>query len=125
MIRWGQPTDEPHQSKRDLAESAGFDPGEDHGGQPVMAPGEWDALPSDHPRKKRMARWTHQRSVEGCANCGERCDACGDRMCAQWGPEPRACSTVCVECRCDCETCTHVREDMRADLLHRIQGETR
>lgn len=56
--------------------------------------------------------------------CGDRCEGeCGERMCAVYGPEPRACGSTCCECSCLCETCVHVREDMRADLLHRIQGE--
>lgn len=125
MIRWAAPTPEHPHSKLDDAISRGFDPHEDQGGQPVMAPGEWDALPSDHPSKRQMARWTHQGSATGCEHCGERCSDCQDRMCSQWGPEPRACSTVCVECRCDCQKCTEAREDTRADLLHQIERDAR
>lgn len=58
----------------------------------------------------------------GVEDCGQiRCPRCDERMtCA--GPEPRACGT-CVDCSCDCPTCFQVREEMRAELLHRIEKE--
>jgi hypothetical protein len=99
----------------DRAINAGFDPGGDYGSQPVAAPGT--------PLPLSVVRWNHQGSVEGCEACGVRCDTCDDRMCEQWGPEPRACGTTCVDCPCDCTTCRHVREDMRADLMHQIAKE--
>lgn len=101
MIRWATPQPEPYSSSRERAYDAGFDPVAGDGVQPVMAPGEWDALPSDDPSKRRMARWTHQGSPNGCDNCGERCQVCNDRMCATWGPEPTPrcpAHPTCVEC---------------------------
>lgn len=112
-------------SKVDRAIDNGFDPGDDHGTQPAYTAAEWDALPHSHPSKLRVTRWVHQGSRDGCELCGERCDRCGDRMCSQWGPEPRACGVTCVDCGCDCPTCFMAREEMRADLLHRIEREGR
>lgn len=110
MIGWGL---EEHNSKLDRAINAGFDPGEDYGSQPVDPTNITPAV----------ARHNHQGATVGCDQCGVRCDRCDDRMCARWGPEPRACGTTCVECPCDCTTCQHVREDMRADLMHQIAKE--
>jgi hypothetical protein len=60
----------------------------------------------------------------GVTDCGEvRCDRCGDRMTCT-GPEPRACGTTCADCPCDCPACVHVREDMRAELMHKIERES-
>jgi hypothetical protein len=125
-VFWGRALDEPGSySKRDAAETAGFDPADDRGSQPAYTTAEWDALPLSHPSKLRVTRWVHQGSRDGCELCGERCDRCGDRMCSQWGPEPRACGVTCVDCGCDCPTCFMAREEMRADLLHRIEREGR
>lgn len=55
--------------------------------------------------------------------CGERCEKCWDRICAVYGPEPRACTTTCTDCPCDCPTCFKVREELRADLQHQIERE--
>ena len=68
-----------------------------------------------------IAEVKHMRcGVEDCGN--RRCDTCGDRMVCT-GPEPRACGTTCVDCPCDCTACQHVREDMRAELLRKIEKE--
>lgn len=65
---------------------------------------------------------THHAACD-IPDCGlNRCTDCGDRMTCL-GPEPRACLTVCVDCPCDCETCIHVAQDMRDDLLHKIEKE--
>jgi hypothetical protein len=125
VIRWASPADDHPSSKTDQAIDAGWDPGEDHGGQPVYTAAEWDALPQTHPSKLRVTRWVHQGSVNGCEDCGERCGRCGDRMCEQWGPEPRACRVTCADCPCDCPTCFMAREELRADLLRKIEGESR
>ena len=62
-------------------------------------------------------------SACGVEDCGEiRCDRCGERMTCL-GPEPRACGTTCADCPCSCPTCFQVREEMRAELLHQIDGE--
>ena len=53
--------------------------------------------------------------------CGERCSDCDERMCATYGPEPRACQMTCADCACSCQACFDQREDMRADLLHRLE----
>ena len=59
----------------------------------------------------------------GVEDCGERrCDRCDERMTCT-GPEPRACSTTCCDCECSCPTCFQVREEMRAELLRKIQEE--
>ena len=57
-------------------------------------------------------------------DCGNRrCNDCGERMTCL-GPEPRACTTTCVDCSCSCDTCVHVAQDIRADVLHKIQKES-
>lgn len=56
-------------------------------------------------------------------SCGERCDSCDDRMCAVYGPEPRACGTTCCDCPCDCTSCVRVRHEMRAEVMAQIQKE--
>ena len=60
-----------------------------------------------------------------CVPCAEgaRCDDCGDRMCAEFGPEPRACFVTCADCPCSCAACLDQRADLRADLLHKLAGE--
>lgn len=56
-------------------------------------------------------------------HCGNRrCDDCGERMTCL-GAEPRACTTTCVDCSCSCQTCQRVAEDVRDDLLRKIQQE--
>ena len=65
----------------------------------------------------------HRAESDDDDHCGERCDRCQDRMCSLDGPEPRACGTTCADCPCDCTACLLVREDMRADLLHRLERE--
>lgn len=121
-IIWGRYIDEPPYSKLDLAISAGFDPGEDYN-QPAPAhlrpPAGVDAL-AVFAAQVEAARAHLDCGVEDCGN--RRCDTCGDRM-ACTGPEPRACGVSCCDCPCDCTACLQARDDMRADLLHRIEGE--
>lgn len=114
---------EDYPSRRTLAEDAGFDPQPGDGEQPAMTDAEYEALPVDHPMKARLARWAHQGSIEGCTQCGERCDRCDDRMCSQWGPEPRACGTTCADCPCSCTACLDARADRAADTLRHIERE--
>jgi hypothetical protein len=107
VIRWARPVDEPHLSKRELAESAGWDPGEDYGGQPVDP---------NAPLSPRIVRWVHQGSTEGCDDCGRRCDYCGDRTCTKWGPAPDVtCGAhfVCEDCAPDhhCADCQTARKE--------------
>lgn len=108
---------EPQLSRRDRALAEGYDPSPDDNCQPAMTPAEYDALPVDHPMKVRTARWAHQGSPTGCADCGTRCERCDDRMCRRWGPEPQAgCETVCVDCpQCPCLACHDARWDALID----------
>lgn len=92
----------------DDAIDRGFDPGEDHGSQPVAAP--------DAPLSPRLVRWVHQGSPDGCQDCGRRCDLCEDRTCAKWGPAPEpTCGAhfVCEDCAADnhCRECAVVRAE--------------
>jgi hypothetical protein len=110
VIAWGRdPGPEPQQSRRDLAETAGWDPGDDHGGQPAYTAAEWDALPASYPSKLRIARWVHQGSRDGCDDCGRRCDYCGDRTCTKWGPAPDPTCSAHFVCE-DCATDNHCRD---------------
>jgi hypothetical protein len=101
-VIWGRALAEPHLSKRELAEDAGWDPGEDFGADPTGPP------------SPRIVRWVHQGSVEGCEDCGRRCDYCGDRTCTKWGPAPEpTCGAhfVCEDCAVDnhCRECAAAR----------------
>lgn len=62
-----------------------------------------------------------------CQPCADqtRCDRCDERMCSDFGPEPRACGTTCADCPCDCTACLLEREDMRAELADQIERENR
>src|SRR5690349_6276377 len=64
----------------------------------------------------------HRRELDGDDRCGTRCDRCDDRTCQIDGPELRACGVTCVDCPCSCTACERQREDMRADLQHRVRG---
>lgn len=100
-------------SRIDRAINAGFDPGEDYGGQPVAAPGT--------PLPPSVVRHNHQGSPIGCDQCGDRCDGCGDRMCSKWGPEPAPrCPDhpTCVECAdhvVHCRECGRVLAEVAQD----------
>lgn len=77
---------------------------------------EWDPDCPVHPGGTHA----HACDIPDCGN--RRCETCDERM-ACTGPEPRACLATCVDCECRCDTCVHVRADMRADLIHRINKE--
>lgn len=54
-------------------------------------------------------------AAETCTDCGTRCDDCGERMCATWGPEPAITCGVhryCTDCDRDnrCRECRRERE---------------
>lgn len=55
--------------------------------------------------------------------CGARCWVCDDRMCAVYGPEPRACGTTCADCPCDCTSCLRVRHELRAAVMAQVAKE--
>lgn len=51
-----------------------------------------------------------------CEGCGDRCDICGDRMCATYGPEPAVTCDAhreCVDCEAD-NTCRDCAAERRA-----------
>lgn len=57
-------------------------------------------------------------------DCGEiRCDTCDERMTCL-GPEPRACGVTCADCPCSCTSCLLQRQDMREDLLNRLERDS-
>lgn len=116
--------EQPRMTRRELlAERA--DLHRDDLSQPVMAVDEWDTLPRDHPTKVNVAHHEHDTSSLGCRSCGERCDDCGDRMCDEFGPEPRACGTTCADCPCNCEGCLDVRADLAMELASEIERDAR
>lgn len=89
-----------------------------------IARAKFDALADDDPWKVGLrAVEARARGCEWCAE-GIRCDHCGERMCADFGPEPRTCGTTCGDCPCDCPGCLAVRDDMRAELLRQIERES-
>lgn len=65
------------------------------------------------------------RYLDVCQPCADnaRCETCDERMCAEYGPEPRACGTTCAACRCDCTPCRDARDDLRAELLSQFERE--
>ena len=122
-IYWGRNLDETYESKLDRAITAGFEPGEDYD-QPPAAWIEADFQASGYATK---AEW-FAAGVEHSRLCGDhstRCDTCGERLCAIDGPEPRACGVTCADCPCDCTACQLAREDLRAELLHQIERDSR
>ena len=105
----------------DAAQMRGFDPDSvQHDRAPVEVTAEMRALVG-----AALMNVRHRRQDDLMDDhCGERCQGdCGERMCAVYGPEPRACTTTCVDCDCSCDTCLMVREEMRAELMHQIQKE--
>ena len=66
--------------------------------------------------------WRYLDDCEPCAE-GARCDDCGERMCADFGPEPRACGTTCADCPCDCSACMDVRADLAMELTWQVERE--
>jgi len=53
--------------------------------------------------------------TEECRDCGLRCDICGDRMCATYGPEPAITCSAHRHCR-ECDTdnpCRDCRTERR------------
>mgnify|MGYP006348952869 CR=1 FL=1 len=65
--------------------------------------------------------------AEPCDSCAEgaRCDRCGDRLCSDFGPEPRVCATTCANCPCDCTSCLLARADMIAEAVALVEREGR
>lgn len=58
-----------------------------------------------------------------CRGHGERCSDCDERMCSEYGPEPRACGTTCGDCPCDCTACRDEAEDREMERLVLIERE--
>lgn len=107
-------------SRLTRAEEAGYDPHPDDKLPPAAhlmpAPGV-DVL-GVFAAEVEAAR--HLNLCQPCAD-NSRCDTCGDRMCAEMGPEPRACGVTCCDCPCDCTGCREKRDDLRADLLRQLE----
>lgn len=122
MIRHGSLTPE-HTNSRDEAYSRGFDPDSAQHDRVAVEPNpQLLAGLRGQAATIRQIR-EDDRHWPTCGNHDTRCDRCDERLCALDGPEPRACGTTCVDCPCDCTTCVHVQQDMRADLMHRIEKE--
>lgn len=121
MILAGFPLPE-RPRNRDEADDRGFDP----------ETATWDRV-TPEPLDEQWTDWlnrsvvaaNHRRNEDGDDRCGSRCDTCDDRMCAIWGPEPRACGVTCCDCPCDCSRCLEARDDMRAELRYQIERESR
>lgn len=120
---WGgwEPTP-PRPGSLDDAQARGFDPKTvEHDRVPVEVTAQMRAMVG-----AALMNMRHRRQDDLMDDhCGERCLSCNDRMCAVYGPEPRACGTTCVDCPCSCDTCLMVREEYRAELMHQIQKEGR
>lgn len=120
MILAGFPLPERPQS-RDEANDRGFDP--DSAKHDRVTPEPLDEEWSTWLDRSVVAA-KHRRDPENVDDrCGTRCWTCDERMCALDGPEPRACGVTCTTCACDCTACLRARDELRADLQHRIQGE--
>lgn len=67
--------------------------------------------------------------AEPCDSCAEgaRCDnpECGERMCSDFGPEPRVCGTTCADCPCNCQGCLDVRDDLAMELACEIERDAK
>lgn len=111
--------DMPQMSRHDLALEAGFDPHPDD----LLPPPAHHNLAADDEWMVALRASTVQAEhlTDGCRGCGERCDRCDERMCSEFGPEPRACGTTCADCPCDCTACWDARIDLRAELERQLQ----
>lgn len=113
--------DMPHLSRRDLAHAAGFDP---HRDDNAPRPAHLDLAADDPWMVALTASVVEARALEAvCEPCADnsRCDTCQDRMCAEMGPEPRACGLTCCDCPCDCQGCRDARIDLRAELQRQLE----
>jgi hypothetical protein len=122
VILCGYPLPE-HPGSRDEANDRGFDPDSIRHDRVTSEPldDEWQAALEGSIEAARHLR----EDVCHVPSCGTvHCGTCGERlMCT--GPEPRACGVTCVDCPCSCGKCIEAREDMRADLLHQLERESR
>lgn len=123
MIPWAaEPDDGYIPSRFDAAIDRGYEPSPDLWQPPRtdVDLGDWQ-----EPFDASVRAFAHVRDNEGEDDrCGVRCDDCGDRMCAIDGPEPRTCGTTCVDCPCDCTTCVRAAQDIRADVMRKIEKES-
>lgn len=112
--------DEQHYTRRDVAEAAGFDP---HPDDLLPPAAHLMAAPGVEPLSAFAACVEAARHVNTCQPCADtlRCDVCHDRMCDEFGPEPRACGTTCGDCPCDCTGCIDARNDLRAELQRQLE----
>lgn len=75
---------------------------------------------SDEPIFSRLALEgiRYEQTHAECADCGVRCDDCGERMCSEFGPEPAitcAAHRLCICCDdMTCKDCAHERREEQA-----------